>query len=268
VTTPSEIDTPQRSARRALTRELLHELNDESVAPRRRRDIRDELVQLHMALVRHAARGIARKSDDVADLAQVGVIGLLHAIDAFDPRRGFEFTTFAYPTISGEMRRHVRDTGWMLRVPRRAKELQRSVRTARDSLAQTLMREPTVAEIADALGESTEHIAEAVTVAGTQAIAPIEGVTSADSVAPAVLRRLASVDAGLEQAEARQRLRPALAALPPLEREIVLRRFYLDKTQSEIAREVAVSQMQVSRLLSRAMCRMRTVLVDGATSAA
>jgi RNA polymerase sigma-B factor len=237
---------------------LLRMVHDAAPDVAARADARESLVAIHLPLVRHIAKSLARRSDEVADLVQVGVIGLLNAIDRFDPTRGFEFTTFAVPTITGEIRRSIRDTGWLVHVPRRAKELQRSVRCARDSLTQDLQREPTCAEIAALLGIPAAHAREAIDAASSQSTVSVDS-SAADAPMPLV-DSLSVSEAGFDQVELRVLLRPALATLPMREREILMLRFVRNRTQNEIAKTVGVSQMQVSRLIARGLGHLRDAL--------
>jgi RNA polymerase sigma-B factor len=224
-----------------------------------RRQLRDRLVELHLPLVEYLARRFTGRNEPLPDLVQVGVIGLLKSIDRFDPERGLEFSTYATPTILGEIKRHFRDAGWLLHVPRRAQELQASLTRARDELSQQLHRAPTVAELAAQLTVPEDEVIEALDVARAYAGVPLEALTEREGV-PLESPLLSEVDEQLERVEQRAVLRPAIDALTDREREVLLLRFIVGKSQTEIAEIIGVSQMQVSRLVARSLARLRTEL--------
>jgi RNA polymerase sigma-B factor len=211
---------------------------------------------MHLPLVNYLARRFANRNIPLDDLIQVGAIGLIKAIDRFDVERGVEFASYAAPTILGEIRRHFRDTGWLLHVPRRAQELQSTITRARSDLSQELHRSPTVAELAERTGATEDLIVEALDIAHGYSGVPIEVLTDPDS-SGAGHGVLATTDAGLENVEMRALLRPALQTLSEREREVLMLRFVAGKTQTEIAEIVGVSQMQVSRLISRSLSDLR-----------
>jgi RNA polymerase sigma-B factor len=246
---------------RAEARRLLIDLNTDSLDPAEHTRIRDRLVQLHLPLVEHLARRFAGRNEPMPDLVQVGTIGLLKSIDRFDPERGLEFSTYATPTILGEIKRHFRDYGWLLRVPRRAQELQTTIATARSELAQELRRAPTVAELAERVDAPIDDVIEALDVARGYAAVPLTAL-GAEGNDPADNPIVGIEDVGLELVEARVLLGPMLAGLPEREREILLLRFVDGKTQTEIAEVVGISQMQVSRLLARSLAELREQLTD------
>ena len=225
----------------------------------RRRQLRDRLVELHMPLVVYLAKRFAGRSEPLNDLIQVGAIGLLKAIDRFEPERGLEFSTYATPTILGEIKRHFRDTGWLVHVPRRAQELQTSLNIARADLSQELGRPPTVGEIAARLDVDEDAVIEAVDAARAYAGVPLEVLAPTGESAPEH-PVLGVVDEGFEQVEQRALLHDVIAALPENEREVLLLRFVASKTQTEIAAMIGVSQMQVSRLVARGLKRLRSQL--------
>lgn len=241
---------------------LLREFHSlEPTDPRRNR-IREKCVHEYLPLVHYLARRMAQRSEVLPDLVQVGSIGLLNAIDRFDPDRGVEFATFAVPTISGEIRRYFRDTGWCLHVPRRAQELQTAIREAEAALSQELGRSPTLSEVADRVDVSPERVLEAKEVAAARNPVSTDAPTG-DGEAPEPMPLVALED-GFEQAEVRALLRPALEKLPGREREILMLRFVGERTQAEIARIVGVSQMQVSRLITRSLGELRVHLGEDA----
>ena len=235
----------------------LHGLPEREAA--RRKQLRDQLVELHMPLVIYLARRFAGRSEPLNDLIQVGAIGLLKAIDRFEPERGLEFSTYATPTILGEIKRHFRDTGWLVHVPRRAQELQTALNTARAELSQELGRPPTVGEIAARLDTDEDAVIEALEASRAYAGVSLEVLTPAGESAPEH-PVLGVVDEGFEQVEQRALLRDVIAALPENEREVLLLRFVASKTQTEIAGIIGVSQMQVSRLVARGLKRLRNQL--------
>jgi RNA polymerase sigma-B factor len=241
----------------ALT--LLGELAQLPEDSPRRAELREQLVHQHMPLVVYLAKRFAGRSEPLNDLIQVGSIGLLKAIDRFDPERKLEFSTYATPTILGEIKRHFRDTGWLIHVPRRAQEMQTSLNTARADLSQELGRPPTVAEIAQRLDADEDAVVEALDAARAYSGVPLEILTPPGESAPDH-PALGVVDEGFEQAEQRALLRDVIAELPETEREVLLLRFVANKTQTEIAGLIGVSQMQVSRRVARGLKRMRSRL--------
>ncbi len=248
-----------RGAQREEAARLLAQLHALAADSPRRKPMRDRLAEMHLPLVEYLARRFARRSVPLEDLVQVGSIGLLKAIDRFDPGRGLEFSTYAAPTILGEIKRYFRDSGWLVHVPRRAQELQTTLDTARSELSQELRRAPTVAELASRTGVAEEQVIEALDVARSYSGVPLDEITAPDSGFGAAI--LADEDTELLRVELREVLRPALAALPEREQEVLLLRFGAGKSQTEIAGIVGVSQMQVSRLISRSLTRLRERLL-------
>jgi RNA polymerase sigma-B factor len=244
---------------RAEARRLLVELHELPLDAPQRVGIRDRLVELHLPLVEHLARRFAGRNEPLPDLFQVGSIGLIKAIDRFEPERGLEFSTYATPTILGEIKRHFRDFGWLLRVPRRAQELQSSIAAARSELSQELRRAPTVAELAKRVDAPVDDVIEALDVARGYTGLPLTAL-SADGSDPADNPIVGVPDEGLDLVEARAVLGPMLAGLPERERRILLLRFVDGKTQTEIAEVVGISQMQVSRLVARSLAQLRQQL--------
>jgi RNA polymerase sigma-B factor len=240
---------------------LLRELSALPADAPERAAIRDRLVEVHMPLVEHLARRFAGRNEPLPDLVQVGAIGLLKAIDRFDLDRGLEFSTYATPTILGEIKRHFRDFGWLLRVPRRAQELQTTIATARSELSQELRRAPTVAELAQRIDAPVDDVIEALDAARGYAGVPLAALRT-DGSDPADNPIVGRSDDGLDLVEARAVLGPMLAALPERERRILLLRFVDGKTQTEIAEVVGISQMQVSRLVTRTLAQLRSRLDD------
>ncbi|GAA1941393.1 SigB/SigF/SigG family RNA polymerase sigma factor [Amycolatopsis minnesotensis] len=218
----------------------------------KRGELRERLVRDHLDLVRNLARKFRNSDEPLEDLVQVATVGLINAVDRFDPEYGSDFVAFAVPTITGELRRHFRDTSWSVRVPRRLKELNSSIAAARDELTTRLSRAPKPSEIAEHLGISREEVHEGL-VAGQGRY----GASLDSMVEDSTPDRFGTPDENLDQAELRELLRPVVATLPDRERKIVLLRFGLGLSQSDIARRVGVSQMQVSRLLASTLKKLR-----------
>jgi RNA polymerase sigma-B factor len=243
---------------------LLTELHGLPEASPQRQVLRDKLVEMHMPLVEYLARRFSGRNEPLPDLVQVGAIGLLKSIDRFDPGRGLEFSTYATPTILGEIKRYFRDSGWLVHVPRRAQELQATLATSRAELSQELQRAPTVAELAERTGLREEDIIEALDAARGYSGVPLDALTDENHGSNAAQAMLAQLDERFEQVERREMLRPAMEALPERERHILLLRFVAGKSQTEIATIVGVSQMQVSRLVTRSLAKLRSALTESA----
>lgn len=225
-------------------------------------DARDELVALHLPLVEHLARRFVNRGEPLDDLVQVGTIGLIKAVDRFDSERGVEFATYATPTIVGEIKRHFRDKGWAIRVPRRLQELRLALVSASAELTQELGRSPTVRELATRLCLDEDEVLEGLESANAYSTVSLDAPDALGLDGPSVGEVLGEEDDALETVEFRESLRPLLATLPPRERRIVALRFYRQLTQTQIAAELGMSQMHVSRLLSRSLRQLRDALVD------
>ncbi len=221
-----------------------------------REAVRDRLVEANLPLVHYLARRFGGRREPMDDLVQVGAIGLIKAIDRFDPSRGIQFASFATPTIVGEIKRHFRDTGWALHVPRRAQELQARLRAAREDLSQEYGRAPTVPELAQRLDTDESAVIEALDVAQAYATTPLDSLAAPGESVPEH-PALREIDEGFEQVEQRMILRELISELPPDERETLLLRFFAQKTQTEIAAVMGVSQMQISRLVNRGLTTLR-----------
>jgi RNA polymerase sigma-B factor len=261
---PDAADSParqRRAANRLEAAQLLVDLHALAADSPKRQRLRERLVELHLPLVEHLARRFTGRNEPLPDLIQVGSIGLIKAIDRFEPDRGLEFSTYATPTILGEIKRYFRDAGWLIRVPRRAQELQSTIARARGDLAQELRRAPTPSELAERIGAGIDEVMEALDVSRAYAGLPLESLAEAGRD-PSDSPIVGMLDEGLDQVEARAVLRPALDALPERERQILMLRFIAGKTQTEIAEIVGVSQMQVSRLVSRSLAELREMLTD------
>ena len=249
-------DDPRAASRAALV--ALARLDEDSPL---RAQLREQLVRANLPLVEHLARRFANRGEPLDDLTQVGTIGLLKAIDRFAPDRGVEFSTYATPTIVGEIKRHFRDRGWSIRVPRRLQEMRLSLSAATGELTQQLGRSPTVAEIADWMHVSQDVILEGLESANAYSTISLDAQDhpGADD-GPSMMDTLGEIDAELGHVEYRASLRPLLAELDPRDRQILVLRFFHGWTQSQIAAEIGMSQMHVSRLLSRTLARLRVGL--------
>jgi len=225
---------------------------------------RDRLVEEMMPLVRSLAGRYANRGEPFEDLVQVGAIGLVKALDRFDLDRGVEISTYAVPTIVGEIRRHFRDRAWSVHVPRRLKELSLRLSRTLDDLTGDLGRSPTIAELAKAVGAEEEEVIDALESSKAYSArsldAPFDGDGEDD-----LLSRLEDREPGYDALERGSVVRQGLAALDERERRIIVLRFLKGLSQSEIAAEVGISQMHVSRLLRRALESMRGQLdeLDG-----
>jgi RNA polymerase sigma-B factor len=228
-------------------------------------EARDELVQRYLPLVRSLAKRYSYTSEPLDDLCQVGAIALCKAIDRYRPGCGASFKAYAVPTIVGELRRHFRDTGWALHMPRSLQELARTVGVAVNALATQNARSPTIAEIAAFSGLSREQVIEGLEVRMAYDAASLDAGRSSEEE-PAWLARLGEDDAGFETVEQQALLERAMRALPERERELLHLRFSEDLSQSDIAKRVGVSQMHVSRMLRRAVARLQAV-TDAESSA-
>jgi len=224
------------------------------------RDARETLVRRFMPLARSLARRYDRSSEPFDDLLQVASMGLLKALDRFDPGRGHSFPSFAVPTIMGEVRRHFRDNSWSVKVPRRLKELHLRLGAATGDLSQRLGRAPTATELAAELDMDRDEVIEGLVAGSSYNTLSIDSGGSGSEDAPAIADTLGDVDTGLDQIDNRESLRPLLAALPERERTVLLLRFFESLTQTQIAERVGISQMHVSRLLAKSLARLRDEL--------
>ncbi|WP_241778785.1 RNA polymerase sigma factor SigF [Streptomyces sp. NBC_00370] len=224
--------------------------------------VRNTLIELNLALVRYAATRFRNRSDQMEDIVQVGTIGLIKAIDRFELTREVEFATFAVPYIIGEIKRFFRDTSWAVHVPRRLQELRIDLAKASDELSQRLDRTPTSAELAEHLGIEVDEVIEGVVASNGYTAGSIDMPTDDTSEFAAPLSdRLGALDADLETAENVQALKPLIECLDARERQILRMRFGDEMTQAEIGAELGVSQMHVSRLLTRITGQLRAGLL-------
>lgn len=222
---------------------------------------REKLVDQYIGLVEFLARRFKNRGEPLEDLTQVGTIGLLKAIDRFDLEREVEFSTYATPTIVGELKRHFRDKGWAVRVPRRLQELHLELTKVVAELGHDLGRSPTVPELAKAASISEEEVLEGLEIAQAYNFTSLDApIDSDDPSSTSFADHLGQEDEQLENLEYRASLAPEMAKLPERERTILYLRFYKGQTQSEIADRLGISQMHVSRLLSRTLAQLRESL--------
>ncbi|MFE9658901.1 SigB/SigF/SigG family RNA polymerase sigma factor [Streptomyces sp. NPDC005955] len=249
---------------RALSKTLFARLETLEEGTHEHAYVRNTLVELNLALVKFAASRFRTRSEPMEDIVQVGTIGLIKAIDRFELSRGVEFPTFAMPTIVGEIKRFFRDTSWSVRVPRRLQELRLDLAKAGDELAQRLDRAPTVAELAAHLELSRDEVVEGMAAANAYTASSLDAQPEEDDSESALTDRIGYEDHGLEGIEYIESLKPLIAGLPQRDRQILSLRFVANMTQSEIGEELGISQMHVSRLLSRTLGRLRKGLtVEG-----
>ena len=231
----------------------------EEYADTRDRDLRDEIVSAQIGLAEYLARRFRNRGEPIEDLVQVALLGLLKAVERFDPSRGLEFSTFATPTIVGELKRHFRDKGWAVRVPRRVQELHLRMSTVVNNLSQELGRSPTIPEIARRAEVSVDEVLEAMEAGRAYRFSSIDtGAFDEEDRAPGMAAaQLGEDDTGLDEVEHRMLLTPLIASLPKREQMIIHLRFFRGMTQSEIATRLGISQMHVSRLLARSLTQLR-----------
>jgi RNA polymerase sigma-B factor len=267
VATPDAVPLTLRQERtaadRAHAREMFIRLSAMAEDDPGRVRLREQLVEAHLPLVEYLARRFRNRGEPLDDLVQVATIGLIKSVDRFDLERGVEFSTYATPTIVGEIKRHFRDKGWAIRVPRRLQELKLSLTKATSELSQKNGRSPTVAELANHLQMTEEEILEGLESANAYSAVSLDAPDGGDDDSPAVADSLGMMDDSLEGVEYRESLKPLLERLPPREKRILLLRFFGNMTQSQIAAELGISQMHVSRLLARTLAQLREgLLVD------
>jgi RNA polymerase sigma-B factor len=223
--------------------------------------VREELVALHLPLVEYLARRFRGRGELLEDLVQVGTIGLIKAIDRFDLSREVEFSTYATPTIVGELKRHFRDKGWAVRVPRRLQELNLTLVKVVAQLSQQIGRSPTIAEIAARTGMREEDVLEGLDTSNAYQVVSLDAPASGENT-PTVSEHMGAEDEGLATLENRAALGPLIAKLPERERRILYYRFFRGMTQTQIAERLGISQMHVSRLLNRTLTTLRRGLLE------
>ena len=217
------------------------------------RALRNELVEEHMRLAEFLARRFAHRGEAADDLRQVALVGLLKAVERFEPDRGLQFSSFATPTITGELKRYFRDRGWAVRVPRRIQELHLELDRTVNELSQEFGRPPTPAEIAQRAGVLEEDVLESMEAGSLYRLASIDAGRPDDESGTSPAQRLGELDAELGAVDDRVAVTEMLAVLSEREQTIVYLRFFEGLTQSEIAERIGISQMHVSRLLARSL---------------
>lgn len=234
---------------------LFKELVDLGADDPRRAAVRAELVAGYLPVAQHIARRYSGRGEPEEDLAQAGTVGLIGAIDRFDPHRGLDFLSFAVPTITGEIRRHFRDRTWAMRVPRRLKDIQSTMNAATGPLTQELGRAPRPSEIAARLGVPVEDVLDGLAAQNAYRNDSLDEMTESGD-AP-LARSVGAIDGDIAGVDDRQTLGPLIDGLPERERRILIMRFFGNKTQSQIAEVIGVSQMHISRLLDRTLKDLR-----------
>jgi RNA polymerase sigma-B factor len=224
------------------------------------RRTRNELIEAHRPLATHLARRYANRGEPLDDLVQVAFVGMLKAVERFDLERGLEFSTFATATVDGELKRHFRDKTWSVRVPRRSQELHLRLGPTIAELTQRLGHAPRVPEIARELGMREEEVLEAMDVGGAYRSTSLDAAGGDGRDATGLAERLGTPDGNFDLVEHRVVIERALDSLPEREQTILRLRFFEDLTQTEIAEQVGVSQMHVSRLLARSLANLRQQL--------
>ncbi len=224
---------------------------------------RDELITMYLNLVKYLASRFRNRGEPIDDLIQVGTIGLIKAIDRFDTSRDVEFTTYATPTIVGELKRYFRDKGWAIKVPRRLQELSFRVNQAVDQLTQQIQRSPTILEIAEYLGVTPEEVLEAMETSEAYNFVSLESDRNNDgNDSFSILEYIGKDDQLMAIVDDRTTLAQALKHLSPMEQRVLYLRFFQGLTQTEIATQLEISQMQVSRLLRKTLRVLRDNLVS------
>ncbi|WP_022881213.1 sigma-70 family RNA polymerase sigma factor [Gryllotalpicola ginsengisoli] len=251
-----DLITSERRERSERTTQAFDRMRAAAASEQQR--IGNTVVVEHLELADAIARRYRRGNEDYSDLKQVAMLGLVKAVRHFDPSRGTPFVPYAVPTINGELKRHLRDHGWFVRPGRQLQELCAQVTSARGRLAQSLGREPSDEEVAEELDTTAEAVGQARTCLDAQRPVAVDAPTDDDDAPVAVLA--AEDDDSFDRAELRVTLAAALQRLSEREAHIVRRRFVDDRTQAEIGRELGITQMQVSRILSQVLQKLRAEL--------
>lgn len=219
--------------------------------------LREQLINGYRPMAEHIARRYAGRGEPLDDLVQVATVGLINAVDRFEPDRGFEFAAFAVPTITGEVRRYFRDLGWSMMVPRRLKDLHLAIKGTLAELSQQLARAPRPSEIAARLGVPTADVIEGLRAGDAYRSSSLDEMLSSEQGSVTLGDLIGGLDADLARIEDREALRPLLADLEPRERAILIMRFFRHMTQTQIAEQIGLSQMHVSRLLRETLTHLR-----------
>ena len=253
----SPVTSVERDAQRAETMRVLRRMAALPVGDPERERLRDEVVEDHMPYARHIAQRYGGQGASGEDFEQVAYLGLVKAVDNFDPEHGTGFLGYATPMIIGEIKRYFRDATWGVHVPRRMQELSGALRKATDTLTHDLGREPTIAELATHLGAEPEEIVEAIDAAGAYTTASLDHPVNSEEQGASLLDFMGEEDAGFDAVIDHQVLTELLTRLGERDKRILLMRYFRGMTQAEIGEELGVSQMQISRLLSRILKELR-----------
>jgi RNA polymerase sigma-B factor len=237
----------------------LKSLDPESVAFKRQREA---IIERTLPLADHIARRFRNRGEPLEDLVQVARVGLINAVNRFDVESGADFLAFAVPTVMGEVRRHFRDYGWSLKVPRRLKDLQAHLTRAREELVQQTGRAPTATEFANHLGIDRELVVEAIIASNNYETTSIDAHVGPTDSGQTIGETVGDVDPNLDKVVDAESVRPLIAALPALLRRVLVLRFFEDMSQTQIAQEIGCSQMQVSRLLAQALGTLRRLAAE------
>ncbi|WP_006242341.1 SigB/SigF/SigG family RNA polymerase sigma factor [Mycolicibacterium tusciae] len=248
------MDEPSEYADVAEMIRHLRTFDDQSVQYRRQRDA---IVERCLPLAEHIARRYRNRGEPLDDLIQTARMGLVHAVNRFNVDNGADFLAFAVPTVAGEVRRHFRDHGWAVKVPRRVKDLQAQLNKARNDLSHELRRAPNATEIAEHLGIDRDLVIDATFAGSNYSVLSTDSTSGSDETYPSVADRLGKIDAGIDKVLQVETVRPLIAALPERQRTVLTLRFFEDMTQTEIANHIGCSQMHVSRLLAKALETLR-----------
>jgi len=254
---PPAVELDARDVEYAHLAPVLLEHAELPVGDPRRAPLRDRLITGYLPVAQHLARRFVHRGVPLEDLVQVATLGLINAVDRYDPSFGRDFLAYAIPTIQGELRRYFRDHSWSMRVPRRLKDLHVSINRVTEELAQGLGRAPRPSEIAARLGISVDEVLEGLEATASYASQSLDEVLMEGEDKATLANLLGSNDSGLALVEAHETLRPLLETLPPRERTILVLRFFDNMTQSKIAAQLGISQMHVSRLLSQTLATLR-----------
>jgi RNA polymerase sigma-B factor len=222
-----------------------------------RRPLRDQLISGYLPMAEHIARRFAGRGEPLDDLTQVATMGLINAIDRFEPDRGCDFFSFAVPTITGEVRRYFRDHGWSTRVPRRLKDLHIAIRGTLAELSQQLGRAPRPSEIAARLDLPVAEVIEGLRAGDAYRSSSLDEMLGSGEGSATLGELMGGLDGELALIDDREALRPLLAELEPRERTILTLRFFRQMTQTQIAERVGISQMHVSRVLRQTLAHLR-----------
>ncbi len=242
-------------------RTLLSLLNDLPADGPDRERVRERVIEMHLPLAEYLARRFRNRGEPFDDLIQVANLGLIKSVDGYDAGRGAAFTSYAIPMIVGELKRHFRDKGWDVRVPRRLQELRLEIGKVTGDLAQELGRSPTVADIAARLSVTEEDVIAGLDSGHAYRALSLQAPVQGEEPATELGDLLGDLDPDMEHVEDREALRPLIAKLPPREQKIIALRFFGNLTQSQIAAELGISQMHVSRLLSHSLAQLRQALL-------